>query len=290
MKLFLRYLPIMLVVLSVSTQLMGQSAEEVTESSEPLENFYIDDIVQRTDELEVAKAMAYEPIREADIAWEKRIWRIIDTREKMNLPFRYPEKPFFSIIREHLENGDMKAFQDEAFKEEMLPEDVLAKLNRIDTISVFNEETYEEQIKIVQSEISADDIVRFRIKEIWYFDEEASAMKVRILGIAPIKDVFDEDTGVFKYEIPLFWVYYPEARDYFAKHRVFNDFNDASPMTWSDLFDVRFFASYIYKQSNSLDLRLKDIYTEADQGIEMLLESERIKEELFNFEHDLWEY
>ena len=90
-----------------------------------------------------------------------------------------------------------------------------------------------------------------------------------------------------KYELPLFWIYYPEAREVLAKERVVNPFNDAAPMTWSDLIEARFFSSYIYKQSNPLDLRLKDQYGE---GTDMLLESDKIKRELFNFEHDLWTY
>ena len=44
------------------------------------------------------RVLPYDHVREADIFWEKRVWRVIDIREKMNLPFAYPERPFFSIL------------------------------------------------------------------------------------------------------------------------------------------------------------------------------------------------
>ena len=158
--------------------------------------------------------------------------------------------------------------------------------------TIIDYDTYEESIKIVKSELFYEDINRYRLKEIWFFDEEASQLKVRIIGIAPLLDVIDPETMVVKYPELKFWVYYPTAREYFSKYRVITDANDVAPMTWTDLFEARFFSSYIYKITNVLDKRVKDNYltgTDRD-GINMLLESDQIKAELFNFEHDLWEY
>lgn len=260
--------------------------EIITESSEMLDEYYIDDIVERTLMVENG-VVPWEHIREADVAWTKKIWRVIDVREKMNLPFQYPGMPLFQIMKEMVENGDAKAFVYDTFKEEILPDELANIVSKQDTIVVFNDDTYEEEVKIVSNDINYENINRYRVKEIWYFDEQASQLKVRILGIAPIIDEFDPETGVFKYTQPLFWIYYPEARETFAKFQVFNEFNNMAPMSWYDLFETRFFSSYIYKENNALDAALKNIY---EDGIEVLLESEKIKAELFNFEHDLWEY
>jgi len=273
-------------------RIIRQDDREVfpTESSSPLEDTYIDGIVRKT-LVEESIILDYEPVREADIAWERRIWRVIDTREKMNLPFRYPLEPFFNIIRELSANGDIVVFKDEAFTEPMSIDEVEGTLNKIDTTTVFDYDTYEEQVKVVKSEINADDIKQYRLKEVWYFDEESSTMNVRILGITPLKDHFDESTGEFKYTEPLFHVYYPEARKHLSKYRVFNENNDVAPMSWYDVFEDRFFASYIYKRSNALDYRLKDMYNGYENAdIDILMEGEKIKAELFNFEHDLWTY
>lgn len=294
MKAYINLFLLLLFVGGAMTTFAQKGAEEeeiITESSEPSEDMYVDDIVKKRLIVE-NRVLPYEPIREADIAWQKRIWRIVDTREKMNLPFRYPEKPLFNVFREMIENGDITVFANERFEEPLTAEDVEKSLNRIDTTTVFDYDTYEEKVEIVKSEINWEDINRYRVKEMWYFDEETSRMGVRILGLAPERDVYDDDTGEFKYALPLFWIYYPEAREYLSKHRVFNENNDVAPMTWADLFEQRFFASVIYKASNVLDLRVKDMVDEEleNYGVDVLLESRKIKEELFNFEHDLWTY
>lgn len=285
-------------LLMIGTVINAQKGAEeiITESSEPASDKYVDDIVQRRLIVE-NRVLPYEPVREADIAWQKTIYRVIDTREKINLPFRYPLKSFFEILRELGTNGDIVTFKDEAgfpdFSNPLTAEQLEGRFYKIDTSSVVNYETYEEEIKIVKSEVFYQDINRYRVKEMWYFDEEASVLKVRILGVAPVKDVIDEDTGVVKYPEILFWIYYPEAREYLSKHQVFNEDNDIAPMTWSDLFEQRHFASYIYKQTNVLDYRVQDYFNSKDaeqDGIDMLLESEKIRMELFNFEHDLWTY
>lgn len=262
----------------------------ITESGTPLEDIYVDGIVKRT-LVEDAPVIEYEHIREADVVWERKLWRIIDVREKINDAFKSPHKPFFSILRELAENGDIAVFKDEFFREPMTIDEIDKQLNKIDTVSVFDYDTYEEKIEVVRNEINWEDIKQFRVKEVWYFDKEVSQLEGRILGISPILDNIDPDTGELKYSLPLFWIYYPEAREHFARYRVNNDFNDIAPTSWYDLFEQRRFASYIIKQSNTLDLRVEDVFFGYDmEGIDRLMESDKIKAELFNFEHDLWEY
>ncbi len=263
---------------------------ETTESGTPLEDIYIDGIVKRT-LVEESPVIEYDHVREADVVWERRMTRLLDTREKMNIAFRSPKAPFFSVLRSLAENGDIAIFRDEFFKEPLTTDEVDAKLNRVDTTLVWDPDTYEEKLQVVRNEINWEDIKQFRMKEVWYFDKELSTLKVRMLGIGPILQSIDEDTGEFKYQEVLFWVYYPEARYSLAKVRVQNGNNDIAPMSWYDLFEQRQFSSYILKESNPLDLRVKDIYFGYDRaGIDQLMESDRIKAELFNFEHDLWEY
>ena len=145
--------------------------------------------------------------------------------------------------------------------------------------------TEAQEYRVVENEINADDITRYRVKEVWFFDTNLSTMRVRILGIAPINEVYDED-GNFLYEHPLFWIYYPHCRQYLSNFTVYNEWNDKAVMTWEDLFEMRFFASFITKQSNAHDRRLQDYLS----GRDLLLESEKIKMEIFNYEHDLWSY
>jgi len=276
--------------LFLAAGLNAQETEIVTESGTPLEDIYLDGVVKRS-LIEEAPVIEYEHVREADVVWERKLWRIIDVREKMNMSFRSPHKPFFTILREIAENGDVAVFNDEYFRDPLTIDQIDKKLNRIDTTTIFDYDTYEEKVTVVKNEVNWEDIKQFRVKEVWYFDKESSVLKCRILGLSPVLDEIDPDTGELKYSLPLFWIYYPEAREAFAKIRVENDYNDISPMSWYDLFETRFFASYIMKQSNTLDLRIEDkFYGYERAGIDKLMESEKIKAELFNFEHDLWEY
>ncbi|MEO0775831.1 MAG: gliding motility protein GldN [Bacteroidota bacterium] len=257
-----------------------------TEASEPDEDKPLDDIVEKRI-INERKILPYQPLREADIFWEKRVWRIIDIREKMNLPFAYPEERFFSILMDAAVNGDITVYstENDKFTDKLEPNEVATMGATVDTVITFDPETYEEQMQIVRNELNPEDVKRFRIKEVWFFDEETSMLQVRILGIAPLIDVKDEN-GNFRYEKPMFWSYYPDCRELLARHKVYMQGNDASPITWEDLLEMRFFSSYIYKESNVYDRRLKEYLT----GVDLLLEADKIKQEIFNFEHDLWSY
>ena len=245
-----------------------------------------DDIVDRNI-LQDRQILEYQPLREADIFWEKRIWRVVDFRERMNQPFAYPEAPFFNILKDAALQGDITLYstEDDKFSYSLNEMDLENILFKMDTITTFHPETYVEEIKIVKDELNWEDVKRIRIKEQWFFDENTSTLQVRILGIAPLIDVRDEN-GNFRYEKPLFWVYYPEVRPVLARKKVFNSLNDAALTSWDDLFERRFFASYIFKQSNVRDERLQSVYS----GVDLLLEADKIKQEIFNFEHDLWSY
>ena len=85
---------------------------------------------------------------------------------------------------------------------------------------------------------------------------------------------------------PLFWLYYPEWRHVFATASAYNVFNDAQRRTYLDLFEKRYFNSYIIKEDNAFDRKISDYA----RGMDALAESERIKELLFNMEHDMWHY
>lgn len=290
---------LLMLTMGMSMQLTAQIAEEVlTESSEPsqVEEIMItplDDIVPKRI-LKERMVLPYDAVREADLFWEKRIWRVLDIREKLNRSFAYPPQPFFSILMAGVSDGDLSAYSDEKFTSLMDADQIQEILFRVDTVMVTNSETFEDEMQLVPNEINPEDVKRFRLKEIWFFDEESSQMRVRIMGVSPVIDKYNEETGEFLFEQPLFWIHYPTSREFFARHKAYISGNDANPLSWEDLFEMRMFSSYIYKESNVDDARLVDIPSLAgddlNSGVQRLLESEKIKEELFNFEHDLWSY
>jgi len=244
------------------------------------------------------KVVPYPPIREADVLWSKRIWRTIDLKEKINFAFYYPVEPIkgrlslFDVIKQSLlVDGSLTAyspgpaFQDDEFTTPLSPEEIKGIFIKKDTSMVEDIDTG-EFIEIIQDiELGSVEILQYRVKEIWYFDKQTSSIQVRIIGIAPMKEVYSEEQVFMGYQ-PIFWLYYPECRYVFVNYESFNPKNDAQRISYDDLLSKRIFNSYIIKEENVYD-RMIGSYA---QGVDALLESERIKKEIFNWEHDLWSY
>jgi gliding motility associated protien GldN len=253
-------------------------------SDDTSEKTPLDGIVERK-VLKERRTLEYPSLRENDLLWEKKIWRLIDTREKMNHTFRYPKKYFFEILTEGIESGAIRAYSTESddFRFPLKPADALSDLVQTDTLPIIDPYTMIETLQVVTNTLDPAKIIRYRIKEVWYFDKTHGTMKVRILGIAPMITEVDE-MGNFKYERPMFWVYYPDCRDWLSKYAFFNEGTDKQSLSWEDLFEMRRFASYITMESNVLDERLEDQLS----GIDRLMRADQINQEIFNYESDLW--
>jgi gliding motility associated protien GldN len=248
--------------------------------------------------------LAYEHIREDDAWYRERVWREIDIREKMNLAFRYKAEDdngnqrFINILLRALRKGDVTAFDpnvDDRFTTPMtvarVGEAISGKCDSVQVIDWAKDPTGSRGIfkdSLVCREFNPDDIVKFRLKEEWVFDKESSRMYTRILGIAPIKTYVD-DAGNFLGESPLFWIYYPDLRPILSLYEVYNGKNFGGRMSWEELFESRYFSSYIVKSTieNPYDLYIKQ-YIKDD--ILRLLEGDNIRSKIFNFEQDLWSY
>lgn len=232
--------------------------------------------------------LPYAPVREADILWEKRVWRVIDTREKMNMVFRNPENSLFSAIEQGLEKGAINAYgpQSDRFTEPVTTNEVWASLNEVDTLVVIDPVTGEYGEQVVTNVFDPDRIKRWRVQEVWYQDTRYSTMQVRIIGIAPLIETITENGQGASYETPIFWINYEEARPWLAQYAVANSENDASRMSWEDLFSMRRFSSYIYQESDMMGRRLKDYLA----GEDLLQHSKKIDRTIQNREMDMWSY
>jgi len=245
------------------------------------------------------RVVPYPSLREADVMYVRRIWQDIDLRQKINQMFYFPVDPIedrknlFDVIRYALETeGSLTAYStgpagdDDEFRYTMTPSEVDSMLNPIVIIPQFDPVTGEVIGSMeAATTINSQDIVRYRIKEDWVWDRQRSQRHIRIIGLAPIIEKKD-DEGNSQGLAPLFWLYYPECRYVFANAECYNYENDAQRRTFEEIFQKRYFSSYIIKETNVFDRSISDYA----QGIDALLESERIKDELFTIEHDLWHY
>jgi gliding motility associated protien GldN len=245
--------------------------------------------------------LAYEHLRWDDALFAEKVWRELDLREKMNMPFRYKaeddngDQQFISILLRAVQSGEVTAFSadDDRFT---TPLDSAARLGITaggapDTTAVRDVNDPNKIVKYVVTQTSFDpgSVMKLRIKEEWVFDREASRMFVRILGIAPLKTIYAPN-GEERGQSPMFWVYYPDLRPTLAKYEVYNSKNMGNGrMTWEELFESRMFSSYIVK--STLDNPgNRQIRQAIKDPILALLEGENIKDRIFNYEQDLWSY
>jgi len=246
----------------------------------------LNDIVNRK-LMEERVPLSYPAVDERDISWEKRVERVIDLREKMNLYFVAPQSNFIEVLFEGIASGDLQSYSTEGklFEAEMSSTEMEQIVYKSDTISVSNIETGELEMKVVSDDINYEDFKQIRLSEIWYFNSKTSTLHVRIIGIAPIQEVTD-DFGNVKYDRPLFWIHYPSARKYLSNVQVTHPDLVNQMVSYEDQLERRFFSSTIYSVSNVRGDRLKDRYT----GLELLQQAEKENKQIFNFEHDLWSY
>ena len=239
-------------------------------------------------------AIAKEPIplpaiQEQDVMFSWTIFRVIDLSQKLNMPMTHPKSMLIDVLMNALKRGDLNGYlyrTDEINDEnKMQGAEILGALEKYDTITVSNPVTFALERRVEKVEFNPNDVVKFRLKEEWVFDRKSASMVVRIVAIAPVQNL--KSDGLVVGEIPMFWVYFPAIRPILAKAEVFNMKNESAKISYDDLFLRRFFSSYIYKEPNVKDLRIEDY---ANNPEDFLMESERIKQKIFNFEQSLWDY
>ncbi len=266
---------------------IGMKTEEqlLLDNDEPLEYGYVDD---------------------RDLLFSKMTWEKIVLDERVNFPLYYPvdtnnigsdRRSLFHVLWNAVKIGDIpKVYGDSYFSQERTYDEMLASMKKVDTLDIgfdqFNADGYVDPEYIVQRDIEAYDIKAYLVKGLWYFDKRQGELKYRLLGIAPAApdvNFIDSDDEANKEPIPLFWVFYPEARGILHEAKAFNNKNSALPISFDHILNSRRFNGYMYKEENVYgDREVKDYVK--DNALMQLLESERIKDKIRNFEQDMWNY
>ncbi|MEI6679523.1 MAG: gliding motility protein GldN [Mariniphaga sp.] len=237
-------------------------------------------------------------VREADAVWSRTVWRIIDLREKSNQHFYYPTRTIqgrsnlFNTLLKGIEEKRITAFDaqipDEEFKEPITYNQVKQQFgDSLKSIKVTDINTGDLRDTVVQADIPILEVKQIEVKEMWYFDKQKSTLQVRILGICPIRVYKKEAKDTSFVRKRLFWVLYPEIRPLLAKKEALNEFNGARSLSFDDLFMTRRFDGYIVKEENTYNNRSIEEYADGEYAFK---ESERIKNAIFDYEQDLWEY
>ncbi|SFW63736.1 gliding motility associated protien GldN [Cellulophaga fucicola] len=250
--------------------------------------------------------LRYGYVDDRDVLWSTTIWEVIDLDERVNFPLYYPidtidigkdRRSLYHVLMKAIKSGDLEVYADSYFTEKRKLSDLKASMQKIDTTDYgydqYNAgETVSEEY-INKRDLVAADLEEYLIKGMWYFDKRQGELKYRLLGIAPVAPdvnfIDDDSVEMDGNKIPLFWVWYPDAREILHTAKVFNQRNSASPISFDMLLNSRRFQATIYKEENVHgDRKIKDYIS--DNALFQLLESKRIKEVIRDREQDMWSY
>ncbi len=260
-------------------------AQKVLDNDRPLEYGYVDD---------------------RDIMFSKMTWEKVVLDERVNFPLYYPidtnnigpeRRSLFDVLWKNVREGKIESVYDDSyFTTKRQPRDIQSIMSKTDTLDIgyqqYNSEGFVSPEYIINRDIQSYDITAYLIKGLWYFDKRQGELKYRLLGIAPAApdvNFIDSDDEANKEPIALFWVFYPEVRQVLHEAKAFNNKNSAMPFSFDHLLNSRRFNGYMYKEENVYGDREVSTYV-ADNALMQLMESDRIKDKIRDFEQDMWAY
>ncbi|NNC49696.1 MAG: gliding motility protein GldN [Flaviramulus sp.] len=249
------------------------------------------------------KPLEYGYVDDRDILFSKMVWEKIVLDERANFPLYYPidtnnigkdRRSLYDVLMKSIKDGKIENIYDDSyFTTKRTLKDIEAALTMVDTTELgieqlnAGEELSREYIN--RRDITAADIKQYHIKGLWYFDKRQAEMKYRLLGIAPVApdvNFIDEDQPDL---VPLFWVFFPDAREVLHEAKSFNNENSTMPFSFDHVLNARRFHGYIFKEENVQGDRAVSEYV-SQNALMQLLESERIKDKIRDFELDMWTY
>lgn len=277
-----------------------------------------DEIGKKTaeqDSLDNDKPLPYGYVGDRDVLLARKVWEVIDLDQRVNFPMYFPtednigsdRRSLFSVLISAIKDGSLtEVYDDSYFKTKKTGTDIEAGFHFVELndygrdVMNQNPGKTEEQLKakglltaehFTTSDLNGSDVTKYKIVGTWYFDKRQGEMKYRILGICPmaVDAITKLRIGSEAEPIELFWVFYPGARDVLHKAKAFNERNSAMPITFDHLLNSRRFTATIVKEENVYGDRLIEDYMK-DNSQMQLLEAERIKDKIRNFEQDMWNY
>ena len=256
----------------------------------------------------------YENVDDKNILWSKVVYEFIDLNERLNFPLLFPvndtkyddtRKSLWRVIRENIENGKISEVYDsnnDNFTEASriigkdstdLEDNIYKNYN----ITDIYKSKYVPESFVPREVASSADIFGYVIKGIWYFDKIHAELRYRLLAIQPYGTDLKTSVDGEETETGYFWIWYPSIREILDDHLVFNDKNNNNRISFDELLINRRFSSYIYKYDNVYGdreirdyIRQRDNESYAQWQTRIVMESERIKKEILDFEIDMWGY
>lgn len=253
--------------------------------------------------------LPYGYIEEKDELWSAVTWEVVDMNDKINQIYHHSNDglvasnlSLFEALTEGIKSGEIKEiYDDEYFKNKMDADEALSRFASIrlddyaieDMLNMGTPVTREDSLSVTDTvEVRNKDVEMFMVKGVWYIDRRLGEMKYRLLGLAVLgPDAKTIGKGIEGGDelLPLFWIWYPDARKTLVKYRVFNPDNNSSRVSYDDLLNARRFNSVIYRTENGKGSGALEEYLPKDSDAQ-IKESERIKNRILELENEMWNY
>lgn len=257
------------------------------------------------------KPLPYGFVDDRDILMGKMVWEVIDLDERVNFPLYFPvdtanigksRRSLFHVLLGAIKDSSLtEVYGDSYFNSKRTLKEMENTFKFRDTTNAGRDEIntfYDDYMsgkKVLDPQfiderfLTSQDVTGYKIKGLWYFDKRQGELKYRMIGICPIaaeaRDIGNDDAVA----IELFWIYFPAARDILNKSYAFNDRNSAAPVAFDRLLNSRRFSSVIYQEENVYGDREIEKYMKDNSQLQ-LLEAERVKDKIRDFEQDMWNY
>ena len=139
-----------------------------------------------------------------------------------------------------MKSGKLSAYSnyDTHFSTKLTKDNMIQMLGgKTDTMTAVDPVTGQERMKVVHMDFNYDVVTKYRILEEWIFNPHTGVTDVQITGIAPIKDIYNED-GSLRASATMFWVHYGDVKDIIAAYDSYHPQHTIADAIWRDYFDV----------------------------------------------------
>ena len=251
---------------------------------------------------------AYPPqynIPASDRMFSKRIWRMIDLREKQNRPLFSKDRWISRVIIDAVKRGELPVYKNDSLTSTLTREEFVKNLTIPAAGGGLSEEEKaagltddwggggdwgddggDQAAVAIAQEYFPQELYTMELVEDVVFDKKRSRMYNQIEAITLFVPA-DLSTNARNILMPLGTFKYSDLVKVFHSDPNavwFNPQNDAQHKNMAEAFELRLFNSYIVKVSNPVGDRLDGA------GKQGLYASQRVQEDIIEFEYSLWSY
>lgn len=236
------------------------------------------------------------PDSEANLMWQKVVYRQIDLTQQENLALYFPEEPIegqeslFRIIMKLVTSNQVPVYEyldgREIFTDQYKI-NVREMLDRFHILYTEAKGSTEKNPKftIEESDVPSNEVLSYYVIEKWVFNSNENKTKTEIEAICPVLHRTD-DFGGEPIRYPMFWIKLDALRPYLTQQNIFiDDDNNLPKYTYDDFFQLGMYKGEIYKTRNLRNRSLMQLFPDPD---DLKHAQDSIENRLLTFDKHIW--